>query len=318
MKKTLFLFLFFTALSCTKEPSTISLESMNTDRLLFKDFKEFTETSFNLSKKSSMFDLQFWAQERNHSTLLFDTASVLSNYPPSLKTLFNKDAEIQIADSIIWLDINSGNLYTFAKKSSDIEDIKANPESYHRSGFFTSLGVKNSSKGDVPRDTYGPCEITGPWQQYYYQPCNESLVSANGTRKWVSELRDITGFYNGQWQSSLYLVIKLEWYSSRTGWHEASEPRDVNWSLYTPNGTVAYYMNYDLIDNVGWTTPTGNYTCLNNGAVQYNLWVPEAAIFGYAMGTNPHWVVNVSGSIYQHVIGNYTANMDPKTIYVQW
>jgi hypothetical protein len=87
-----------------------------------------------LSKICSYSDLQFWAQERSHSTILYDT--MLTNYSPALRVILNKDSEFQMGDSVIWF--HSGNLYSYIQDATFVNDLKANPESYKSSGYFFS------------------------------------------------------------------------------------------------------------------------------------------------------------------------------------
>lgn len=312
MKKLFFLFVCVFVLACTKEKTTISpVESSKSDRLIFKDIKEFFETSRTLSKVLSHTDLQLWAQEKCHSTLLEDPDTTLSNYPPSLRTILNKDSEFQVGDSIVWFHM--GNLYTYEKNATYLKDLKSNPESFKRSGYFTSKLVSSLAKGQVNLNGYYGSVISFNWSQTQYQPCGGSMTYGVGTRKWVAELRDVTGFYNNDyWESTLSLVLKLEWYNGK--WHEASEQRNVSYSI---NGTIWFHNDANTTTFSPLYT-SGSLTCANGNPVSYNLWIPEADMYDYSMGTYVFWTVALSGQSTQHVLGDPTNSGDPMTQYFNW
>ena len=314
MKKLRFLFLCVFILSCTKENTkNTPTESSKSDRLLFKDCKEYSETSMMLSKMTSITDLQIWAQEKGHSTLLFDEDTTLSNYSPSLKTILNKDSEFQLGDSIVWF--HSGNFYTYAKNSNVTVDLKANPELYKRSGYVTSSKISSSSKGNLYEGGNCPL-VTGNFNQTHYVSCDGlHITNGTGTRKWVAELRDQTSLIDySYWESTLWLVLKLEWKGSG-GWAEASEERDVHYNI---NGTVSFHNNGQSIPMVLLHT-SGVLTCANGHPVSYNLWIPESIMSPYSHGEGViYWAVSLNGQSTQHILGNPPQTLDPYTQTLHW
>lgn len=297
----------FVTLSCTKEVTTLDPTSTPTpspnfntnDRLVFKDFNEFNKTYLMLTEFKSIDELSFWAQSRNHSTLLNSSDSTLTDYSDILKTILNKDSEFELGDSIVLF--NNGTLYTYSKKESNKITLKNNPEKYNKVGYIrvTLVGGLNEKTVNLNINS-----LNAKWQheftQHSYQPCGGTKTWADGTRKFVDEIFDETTYYYYVYYSHLYLRIKLEWRGSG-GWKVASEQREIHVHVtgsayWYPGGfgnntgsNADYYCNSPLGPGVGPVTlPLMNAT----GAAVYP----------------PYWVVTLDGTISQHVIGDDTNN----------
>ncbi len=312
MKKLIFLFLCLSILSCTKETSkNSSIESAKSDRLVFRDAKEYRETYMFLAKTLSVSDLQLWADERGHSTLLFDPDTLITNnYSPALRTILNQDSEFQMGDSIVWFHL--GDFYTYAKNANFVNELKSKTELYRRSGYVTSKAIQSSSKGRIYQNGYSAF-VSPSFYQYSYQPCGGTKTWGKGLRKWVTELRDETQFYNYEyWESCLYLIIKLEWKVS--SWKEASEQRDVTFTLngnLTFTGTSPYRVFTQPMN------PGLQFTCANGYPASYNLWIIEGGVTDFPMPeVGISWIVNLSGQTTQHVLGD--DNNSPFTQLVNW
>ena len=292
MKKLCFLLLCLFILSCKKESQI--MQSSKSDRLVFKDYQEYHETNLMLSKMTSLTDLQFWAQEKRHSTLLLDQDTTLADIPPSIKTILNKDSEFQIGDSIVWF--HSGNLYTYAKDATYIEDLKTKPDAYRRSGRIFTSACKIRRNTDITMNSVHS-EFQYQFERAAYQPCGGTLSYGGGHRKWVTELRDATTQDGMTYHSILYLVIKLEWKVS--SWKESqTEQRAVSYNL---NGTVTYILGSQS-EELWLNFPSGDFSCPYY--VLGNLWIPESSCSGSNLWYQPYWNVNLSGEVTQHLNGD--------------
>jgi hypothetical protein len=300
-EKIIFFILCLSVLSCKKEmPITYPSESVKSDRLIFKDFKEYCQTDSTLSKMTSITDLQFWAQKKGHSTLLFDTDSTLVDYPPSLKTILNKDSEFQIGDSIVWF--HSGNLYSYSKDANYIEDLKRKPETFRRSGYIKSSII---SSRYLNKTTIVDMNTVHPDFQYQfyrtaYQPCGGTISYATGLRKWVTEVRDVTATNTAPfYYSTLYIVIKLEWKVS--SWKESlTEQKNISYNI---GGTIEYHLGQQSVSLVPQHF-SEIYSCSKGNQVTGNLWVNEANYNASSLWNTPYWVVNLSGGVTQQILGD--------------
>jgi hypothetical protein len=309
MKRFFFLFLFVATISCTKETTKIvPNEAAKSDRLIFRDFKEYLSTTSMLSRISSTTDLQLWAQERGHSTLLSDTSSTLANYPPALRTILNKDSEFQMGDSIVWF--NKGNFYTYSRESTNTKDLKSNPNLYKISGSVTTSILNSSSaRTTTILSNSVHAEFQYQFTQHAYQPCGGSITYADGNRKFISELADVTTNYGTSYGNILYLRIKLEWKGS--SWKEASEQRDITYNF---DGTIQYWVGQNYTNLLPLHT-SGVFSCATGNPYSGNLWIPEQDQYGASLWGVPHWVVNLSGTVTQHVLGDTNS---PYSTYIYW
>lgn len=310
MKKLVFLFICITVISCKKEmPLLRSDEVVKQDRLVFKDFKEYHETTLMLSKMASIADLQLWAQERGHSTLLFDKDSLLTGLPPAIRTVLNKDSEFQLGDSIVWYHSGSGRYYTYEKNASYIEELKSKPDKFRSSGF---ISLDKSSKGIIILNS-NHAEFQHEFYRYAYQPCGETLSTGTGLRKWVVALEDFSQFYDSYWYSDLCMIIKLESKISR--WKECSEQRNISYNL---NGVIYYIDSNEGVNEIPLAHTEGEYNCTLGTAYANNLFIWEASWTHYQSALQPivpYWSVDLYGSVTQQILGDYNP---PYTMDVYW
>lgn len=171
--KLLLLFLAFYAFSCTKESDhsndiAVSAKLQN-DRLSFKSMNEFNETYLMLAKEQSIADLQYWAQMRSHSTLLYSNDSTIQDYSSILKTILNKDSEMEIGDSIIWF--KDGKLYAFSKYDKIIKtDIQNAPEKFK---LFGKVIIENIKKSQLKNtDIYAGALTTNLQHTFTQKSCS--------------------------------------------------------------------------------------------------------------------------------------------------
>lgn len=298
--KIFYVFLIgFIILSCTKEVSTTTPASTppstTNDRLVFKNFKEYYDTYLMLAKFNSKEELSYWAQSKNHSTLLESSDSTIVIYSDVLKTILNKDSEFELGDSIVLF--NNGDLYAYSKNESNQITFKNSPEKYKKIGsisvrildgsiFRTVLLYVNTLNANNQHE----------FVQHSYQPCGGSKTWADGNRKYVHEILDeSTITYPGPvYYSSLYLRIKLEYKVSR--WRPASEQRSI--ILNNIQGSALWYPG-------GFG---GNYGPINTSVT---CWSGDAYVFlRSAVGADPwdtpYWLVSMTGTITHHVMGDDT------------
>src|ERR1035437_4735644 len=95
MKKIMFLLVGFIVFSCSKEEKKVENNIPN-DRLSFQNMQEFNDNYQILAKMDSKENLTVWAQAKNHSTLLYSTDTLISEYSDALKTILNRDSEFEL------------------------------------------------------------------------------------------------------------------------------------------------------------------------------------------------------------------------------
>ncbi|GEM_PF-4694663 len=310
MKKIPFLFfVFFVVFSCSKEESN-PLKKKN-DRLSFKNSQDFNNTYLLLAKKSSINELNFWAQSKNHSTLLYSTDSTIENYSDVLKTILNKDYEYEQGDSIIYF--HDSNLYAFSKKEeANLEVLKKCLKVSERIGKITIIkySVSKNSDGRLKTIELGANSLDARNQheftQEYYQPCGGTLkkYGSGNLRKYVHEIFSETKQYGSRFDSYLNLRVKLA-YKSNGSWRPAGEQRYIN-----VNVTGTAYCNVQI----GIYPPPPNF---HDGDIA-PINITEDCYSGdrtinisYCsdfFGETPHWDVSLTGSIYQKVKGDYNSN----------
>lgn len=293
--KNIFAFLIIGLLlsSCQKEVSRNTTKP--NDRLSFKNMQDFHATYLDLSKLTSKDDLLFWATSKNHSTLLNIDDSAANDYPFALLAMFNKNSEVEINDSIVWL--KNGNLYAFSKNDEPtLESLKIKLEKCKIIGsvkvsMINNYLLKTISMGLNSLDARNQKQFV----QQYYQPCGGVRQAVNGDRKYIHELytfqiTDPLGYST----TELHLRIKLEYKGSKS-WKPATEQRTINVNV---SGTAKYIQG---VTNI--TTPFSlvkNYTCSGNQ--------DELICFQAVNGNGASWQVSMTGTIYQIVNGDVTAN----------
>jgi hypothetical protein len=313
MKKVLFLLVIY-LLGCTKEVNKTSpptITPISNDRLVFQDFDELYKTYLTLARNYSGDGLIYWAQCKNHSTLLDSPDTTLNIYSAVFRTILNKDSEFELGNEIIWF--NMGNFYTLPESQENIDSFKCNPDTIRKIGLVKiNYLVERNDKGVIiwnndPPDARNQHEF---WQTYK-TPCGQSRTYVAGNRKYVHEVygESLIG-YNG-WcgcyhiYSSLWLRIKLEWKGSGS-WKVASEQRNIK--LTDLHGTAwwgwpkTYVADLDIDDEVD--------SCFsNNGSLGGEKLVWLTGLDGELYeGQSDNWDLTLYGTIYQHVIGDFQSH----------
>jgi len=299
MKKFCFLLIgFILFFSCTKEPKMTTAVPIN-DRLAFKSFEEFNDTYVSLGKFKSIDELAFWAQEKNHSTLLNSTDSTLTEYSDILKTILNKDSEFEIGDSIVLF--NHGDLYTYSKKEANKISFTNNPEKLNKIG---SIKVNVISEGSKEKSTdLSINSFDAKWQYEFGMTgweysCNNAVHGGPVCRKFVNEIVDETVYDYYVYYSHLYIRIKMEWKTCPNGtWRPATELREVHVHIL---GSAYWYPG----GFGGGCGQNADFSCtLPLGPVNGALMLPLMNAAGAAI-YYPYWTVSLTGSISQYAIGD--------------
>jgi hypothetical protein len=294
MKQTfLFFILGILILSCSKEKAP---ETIQNDRLQFRNMQEFNDTYVMLSKMSSKEELQSWADAKKHSNLLNSDDSSIEQYSDVLKTILNKDSEYELDNSIIWF--NNGQLYAFSKSDEPkLKSLKSNTSNLHKVGSVNLSGIDNVNLKSINLGL-GRLDARNQKQftQQYYQPCGGTLKALSGNRKYVHEIYDESYAYDPGpvIYSYLHLRIKLEWKGSG-GWKAAGEQREIRVNV---SGTANMYPS-----GVGGAFNIPNYFYDCSGNLDFVIMSVTGA-YPYT----PSWTVSMSGSIYQKVKGDVAAN----------
>lgn len=322
MKKIINIFsliiMFLIIFSCSKEANkNIPIQPIHTinDRLMFQNFNEYQTTYSMLCKFHTEDDLRFWAQSKNHTTLLDSQDSLISKYSGALRTILNKDYEFELGDSIILF--NKGILYAYSKNETNKISLLDNPEKFKIIGAITAslVGRKDAKTVDIGANKNN-C-ILDPFDILYYQPCSQVIQGpfAPGnpySRQFVAQLYDETHFHpttTGPWfDSNLFLYIKLEEHPS-SGWRTCYNQREVRFQIY---GTAIYKVSGQ--PNVNHTIPViaHNYSCsdtIASGPLSYTLatTIDGSSLYGY----KPSWTVSVYGFIFQHILGDTKYSTTP-------
>lgn len=297
--------------SCNQDE--INVHPSKTDRLSFEGMEEFRETYLSLAQISSIEELEQWANNRNHSTLLHSEDRSLINYSDAFKTILNKDFEYQIGQNIIWF--HDGILYSFSQDQiPNLNVLKKDPANCAKFGEVRSMVIENSHATQDVRTATTDLPFDGldarnqkEFSQRYYQPCGSTRRSLEGKRKYVHEIYDETFLsYPGPVRFSfLYLRIKLEYKNRKGRWKPAGEQREtriqVSGNVHIPGTPVT--SNFSI--NTSRDCYSGNWATLildpNHG--------PD-----YLLGS-PRWVVSMRGSIYHRVKGDNASNAWTNTEY---
>jgi len=294
-KHILFLIMFVFAISCSKEKNKDY--NLIHDRLSFKNMSEFNTSYLMLSKMTSKEELQFWAQTKNHSTLLNSNDTNIEQYSNVLKTILNKDSEYELGDSIIWF--NNGNLYAFAKnEQANISALKTNPNKCHLMGYVSLSIIENSKLKSANLGLHGlDARNQKTLYEQYYQPCGGNLIAHTGMRKYVHEIYDESIAASGVIQSHLHLRIKLEYQGSK-GWKAASELTEINVNVVSGS-----YMYPSGEPKPMQPPPYHAFSEYHNCSGTLDI-----MLLNVNDSNNQYWVVSIEGSIYQKIMGDVDTN----------
>jgi hypothetical protein len=307
MKKTiLFLSIVFIVFACSKEVSVVNVENVvnvkQNDRLSFKNAKEFFDTYKKLSNFSSKDELQFWAQNQNHTTLLYSNDSTIENYSVALKTILNKDSEYELGDDIVWF--NNGKLYSFSKsEESIINTLKMTPNKCNVIGSIVLQEMGTNNLKSTSLSTNGLSAIyQKEFYQWYYQPCGGTLAAVFGLRKHVYEIYaeciHMGSGYLSYYAGYTHLRVKLEWKGSQD-WQHAGEQREISINVSGSANAVESNGGNGESAVIPFSFPNQTYDC--SGDIDLLLANFESLMPSY-------WTVSMTGEIYQKVKGDFTYN----------
>jgi hypothetical protein len=311
MKKTIIILSFgLLILSCSREDEDLNIDSrtgrdidailIQNDRLVFQDYNEFLET-YNKMTKYSDNELRLWAQSKMHSTLIDTRDSVLINYSSILRTILNKNLEFELDGFVVML--KEGEFLGYPKNDNppDKENLQA----------FTKIASVSLSKIDLENSKatdLGAGQRNSIWQNEFilerYYPCGGPLeFGFYARRKFVSEIYH-EAFYNSsfeQWNSNLWLRIKLEERTSKIDWRTCWNYREIS---YNVSGTANYMFGGYVVSSHPFSTSAAYLNCGYSGPL--GVFITSAS---YAPNpSSPVFNVSMSGYITQHILGDQNPN----------
>ncbi len=219
--------------------------------------------------------------------------------PESFQRVLNAEGEVIIGDQLVWYN-NSYKYFINKAESGKLQSIKENPDAsdVRKTKVGKELTPVNFKNADQARVWMGLAN--GPdarHQREFWQ----NAPSA-GNRKYVHEIQAYTDSYFDrifyQWNSRVILRIKMEWRGKK--WKPAGETRQISYNLTSSNVFYGPPFGYLIPAN---TTFTDNVT--QSGDV--SRMVAQAAGSG-TFGSGSGWSIELSGTIYQHVVGDVQSN----------
>jgi hypothetical protein len=340
ISKNLFLLItaFFLTLSfysCKKDQSPVEnidtkLEQKSTDlpsvdngRLVFKshedyynfielmengDFSKIKQFENNTNFSSLFSVLQSKFTEETLPQYLQDYENI--GLPQSFQRVLNKDAEVVIGNEIIWYSKDK-KYFIENHDEKKLAEVKANLDRSIVKQVKVGnevLPVKAHPTTSPQRIWLGLSNYTASWQLQFWQ-----YAPWAGWRKYVHGLEAYTdGVFIGNvfiWHSYLYLNIKME--SKGKRWTPSGEIRDISYNITCDNKFWGpAYFAYILPQNTIY-----NATVTQAGDIKKLIGHTQGSgTFGPDHGWNPE----ISGTIYQHVVGDVQGNQWYNTAYPLW
>jgi hypothetical protein len=216
--------------------------------------------------------------------------------PQPYQKVLNKNGEVVIGNDIIWYTKNRKYFITYLDEKK-LAKVKANPD--NNLATYTKVGCdivsqKNTSPNESQRTNLGTSGYTANWQLQFWQ-----YAPAAGWRKYVHGIQAYTDTWSSGWSSMLVLNVKMEWKGKR--WQPAGETRDIALNLTMSN---FFYTPSQFTYSI-WPAVSINNTYRQAGDL--SLILGEAQ--GYGALTSPSgWSAEISGTIYQHVVGDVQGN----------
>ncbi|HTN05950.1 hypothetical protein [Agriterribacter sp.] len=227
-------------------------------------------------------------------------------FPPSYLAILNNKGEVRIGDEIVWYH-GGKKYYIPIEKEISLEKIKLSPEKIEK---FSIAGSKVIEVKDEKPDFSGSRRLyitpSGGLDARHQHEFNQVYPPSGGARKYVHEIRT---FFDSYWISpSVYiwnayisLYIKMEWKNSKGKWKPAGETRDVSVNI-SGQATIN-------------TPGQGGYAIgpliQQNNSLQVNsdYIIPLAHFNGSGtLPSNAQWSLDLTGTIYQHVVGDISQN----------
>ncbi|MFL5349108.1 MAG: hypothetical protein ACJ8AT_30275 [Hyalangium sp.] len=333
---------FLSVLGCNAdhdlENEDVSKVSIKNGRLVFENDEAFHETIAHLDKMDER-ELEAWEarlkiesyQERFKTLGRNNEAGELSaadeeffKFPVSYRTVINVNGEVQVGDSILWYD--NGNIYSVPSNDEALlQRIKENPSLATPKGKYSIARLSEGVLGDsevksgqrVGIDMLGGLDARHQYEFYQYG-------DTGSKRKYVHELfsyTQVTWYPDGySYNSNLYLRIKLEW-RGRSSWKPAGETRNIKYSL--DSSAVLCNMHVPPVTSqsqCGFLYTNSYITGDFVRSSDLDVLMGTASSYQYTNtgGGNPYWSVEVSGSIYQHVQGDWPSNAWSNYGYPLW
>tara|TARA_R110002051_G_scaffold226875_2_gene289419 strand:+ start:1071 stop:2057 length:987 start_codon:yes stop_codon:yes gene_type:complete len=307
--------------SQSDEQSTLQEEVSSELKILtFKNFEEY-QKQLNNFRTLEQSKLEQWITENNPKSLYssihknenyFDLLSeteedYIRKLPDSYKAVFNDNFELFIENQIIWLNIETGNLYTFAK-TDDIDKQKRNIENITATGSIKIINIKsnidnNSSKVDL---AYGDTDSRHTYYMnngsYYRDNCGSGSAQFKSPR-----FRYLHEFYHLQTKyapgyiatSELFLNLRLQYRSNR--WRGAGEKR--NMTVNIGHNIKLFNNGYEVPLNYSNST-TGTFNCSGDVNIPVK-WTPSSYDIAFS-GNYAKFEIIAWGTITHEFTGGYS------------
>lgn len=290
----LYLVIHFT--SCTDENRFDPNQIQSTNKLIFKDFEEFTKTYDNLASMSNKEQEEWLKQKQIPSSLSSSNNDTLfSQTPRAFQALFNDELEFQIKDSVI--RYSNGNLYLISTGNNNKDLSKDKPiESFPIWGQSQIVSV-----GANAPITRTDVEVNGDSGLHLHEfMCDVTPIRL----RYIFQLRSHTVSNGYNFHSSIYVETKLEYQHSRKKWYTAGEHRnimiDIQGHVSPPNNPNHIKQSFQLhktISDVSGNQETLLASCDGNRRVP---------------GTyKDYWSVGASGSMRQVIVGYPSSEWGP-------
>lgn len=305
-KKMLLLLTFIGLLSCEQEnedsiisqepQDNVSSEIIN-DLFQFKDWDEFGKTYAKFSKLTvdELKTISFYDYEKNIEA------------SPAINGILNKENKFMVDNKVIWF--HKGNFYelddTVAMKSQkpDISQLKE-VGSVSQQPLYFDTSSNTESRGRVIINNQKEFR-----KQSYIERCGNGKIQGPSPRafKFVDEVYHELVIYGFRkvYYYSLRFRTKLEYNRRRRSWRHSGESREISINLNNssfmwlygafpiPTTTNGHYIRRSI---------TFNSNCSSNQ--DFLLYSIDAA--GMIPGAS--WVINLSGTVTQKMVGDVNRN----------
>lgn len=311
--------------SCQKSNNEdLQALDLNKDsRAVFKTTNEFIAAA---NRINSMKDEEViaWESQNNKNSLRYVLASApadheyseaeneLMKFPKSHLSLLNKDSEVQVGDSIVWY--NKGNKYYVHKEQeSELAKIKQDEQyakTFIRQTYSTRVQPLNKRTDHrISKVTMGLNVLNAKYQREFTQ-----VSPSSGCRKYVNEIwtygesyyanDPFCGAFNS-WYTTATLYIKLEWKNcSRSTWNPAGESREISYNLTRD----VKLRNVVMPCTTSEVTNLTAYGTISDSQIRSS----ELGVLLYSWSGNskytPYYEIELSGNIYQHIVGDIQSN----------
>jgi len=319
MKKIiLILAIPFALFSCRKDVNSTNSENIpelqvQNNRMVFRDLATLDHKIAEFDKNGMQASMEFKKQFpgfKNLGELLENAAENHElrkfGFPHYMLSILNESGEFQVGDTIVAY-LKGYKYYIPGNDEAILNRIRTDGSFAESYSLRAKAGVmpvtlRSTSQEAVSSVNLGLSSGVDARHQLQFW----AQAPAAGWRKYVHEIQSYyDNWVNGAgcngyvWRSRLYLRMKLEWKGS--DWQPAGETRNINYSV---GGAVNLMIS-------GTSTAVDTYIINSSGNVTQNY--DQVVLLGMfdnqtrcPQGLNLR--VSISGSIYQHIVGDAQVN----------